>query len=267
MNLLAKHQKLEQPELLCTYTAYDKPPVASPLIPTNLKITNEGIRVENKIWRGEVPHMTIRGCIFLLISIIGLISFVESGWVYVSGFSVKFGFFERYSIILYVLALYCSISIIGIKMFARRRHFIFAKDCATLYCAKLGIIKYDLKDIKFHLIKCTVPWELYYIEIEVQSNLLESYQKMMLIEMSARRETADGMLAVLLPCLRGDSQPLNSEKKRRYFSIPKNEKPSIWRRITNLEAHFVVWFNCYMINRLLSWLIRGNRRFKNPDSM
>jgi hypothetical protein len=261
MNLTAKHHEFEDAEILSSHSLGEDGLAKKSILLSNLKIFDHKYLIFSLIPQNEDTNQAIVIPILTTIGLCLAIIALESGIINLIHGHLSGNFFDKYGVVSCII-LFCVYTLyFGIaKLFADVRYLIFDGDQVIVHTKKRGAWPMPLKDLKFHIIKGHLPGDRYYLEIELPEETFPDYHRMIIVEVAARRETIEGMLAVLLPLLRGDTGPLERAEKRRYVPIPDGEKPSLWRRYTNWESHGHIWFYNYKINQFLFWLVHGRRK-------
>jgi hypothetical protein len=259
MNLTIRHNPWEYPEVIASYSAEDEPPAVKPCRPVNLIKTTRGFLVAGLAMQYEDRHKAIFISLILTISILLAIILAESNLIFISRSFLEHSFHEKYSKPLLILIPLTLFYPLVTKFLADITTFHFKGDKVIYHSTRRGYRFFPLKDLRFHVIKGEHPGDRYFLEIEIPEFTFRENLRMVIIEVAAQRETIDGMLAVLLPLMRGDEAPYHQATERCFVPIPGDVKPGLWRRYTNRESHWHVWFYNYKINQFLFWLVHGKK--------
>jgi len=264
MNRTAKHHDWEYPSIVASYTVEDSPPEAAPIKPTNLIETVRGFLIADLAVEYEDRHKFMFLCLILPLGLILFIIIEEAGLIETGPGIDTSTFYDKYCIFLYMFGPTILFTLLMIKVFAGVPTLHFQGDKVIYHSKRRGYWPFEVKDLRFNVMRCESPFDQYYLEVEIPEFTFPSLNRIMVIEVAARRETIDSMLAALLPLISGNDAPYRHSPKRTFFPIPAEEKPGRWKRFCNRESHYRLWFYNYQINQLLFWLIhwKGKKVFE-----
>lgn len=258
MNLLARHDCREFPEMLASYQFDEIPKGTRPVKPASVGYFDKRIILPNILIDRDPATYSFLIAIIMIIAIFGGIFFVELEVF--SDISVRtVGFFETYIPILFIRLPTVLFPLCLIRYACDARYLVISKGKAYLHTKRRGVWPFDLKDLKFHIIKGKTPVVRYFLEVELPEKMFMDYHRMIIVAVSARKETIEGMLAVLIPLLNGDFKPYETASERGYEIIPENENPNFWRRFRNWQANAYIWYFVDKVNEVIFWLIHGSK--------
>lgn len=260
MSLTERHHPREYAGVLESHGINDTIEHKGLFKPANLWFDGDRMIIKDLVLKYDTPHMFLTFAAIYMIAIVGVIIFDETGLIPLPRMRAHDNFYYQYlggalpyyGFILGVL--------LGIKYLAHARYLVIEEGWAYLYTKKRGVWGYPVEDLKFHIIRSDSEIPPTHLEIELPEPSFKDDEKMVVVEIAARKEAIDGTLAVLLPLLKGDKKPYSMAQKRRYMSIPPEKKKNWFYDHFNFTNHIFTWFLVYRYNDFIFWLVHGSRQ-------